>query len=485
MVNLVDRTKEAYRRGRRFVTHDVWHVGQPGEEVPKGFLIKHVRVGILLLKNLAEDALLLRASALAFASALAIVPFLALTFFVIETFNLDKELYDYAADALGVANIQAVDGGEPQDEAFNREVAEFFLRIFPAHADDETGAPPDMRNPIEALVEYANRGKNPRNIGLMGVIFIVATVFGLMKNIESSFNQIWGVRTSRSLFRMLSDYLAIVLFIPFFVAGTISVTAVLRHVSLPTTQEVVLRVSQYAVVWFAFTVMYRVVPTAHVKLRYALLGGIVGGTLWIFLTWIYISFQYGLKSYSIFYATFAQFPVLLMWVYFSWAIVLLGAEVSFAYQNENIFALERYAGKASHAYREALGIRIMLDIAARFNAGSPGLVQEEAAREWRVPLSLVGELLDDFQRAGLIVACATEPPSYQPARSIYRIEMTDVVAAIREAGCDPSALRQDASLKPLLGQLNTLPETLSHVTLSDLVAEGNPFRNGNPPGLGE
>lgn len=501
MAKTLDRAVEALRRGKRFMIHDAWQIGRPGEKPPSGFLIKHARVVILLVQNLGKNALLLRASALAFASVLAIVPFLAVTFFVIETFSLDKELYAYVARALGVAQAQyagvpAEALPEPEDlplpsetasvetpsetgplsgDEFKREVAEFFLRIYVEGREE--AKPGEMSNPIEAIIEFAKRGENPQSIGLAGLIFIVTTVFGLMMNIESAFNQIWGLRDTRTWYRMFSDYVVIVLLLPFFVAAMVSVMAVLHRSSLhlPLSQALVYRAAQYLAVWLSFTMLYVFVPNTVVKLRYALLGGIVGGTLWSMLTWFYIAFQYGLSRYSLLYSTFAQFPVLLMWVYFSWVIVLFGAELTFAYQNEKTFALERFAEKASYAYREALGLRTMVEAARRFAQGLPGLVAEEAAREWNVPLRLVNAVLDEFDHARLLTRSDGPPPRYQPARPLEKITVGHVVTALREAGCDPTALRDDEHFRPLIDRLRLPDEQLMDLPMSALVSPEPPL----------
>jgi membrane protein len=227
-------------------------------------------------------------------------------------------------------------------------------------------------------------------------------------------------------------------------------------------------------VWLGFAALYSIVPNTRVRLRYALLGGVVAGTMWSFLTWFYIAFQYGLSKYSLLYSTFAQFPVLLMWVYFSWVIVLFGAELTFAYQNEKTFALERHADRASYAYREALGLRTMLDIARRFEWGIVGLAAEEAAREWNVPLRLLNAILDEFQKARLVTSSTGDPTRYTPGRPLDKIRVADVVNALREAGCDPTALREDEAFRPLLEHLNSPRDGFLELTLNELTDIGAP-----------
>ena len=93
MPKLITQTVEAMKRGHRFVTRDVWHIGAPGEAPPSGVIIKQVRAFILLLRGVTEETIMLRASALTFATILFIVPFLAFMFFLIQTFNLGDYAY--------------------------------------------------------------------------------------------------------------------------------------------------------------------------------------------------------------------------------------------------------------------------------------------------------------------------------------------------------------------------------------------------------
>ena len=89
----IRRARAAFERGKQFLQHDIWYIGKPGETVPSGFVIKQLRVGILLVKGLMEEMLLLRASALAFTTLLFIVPFLVFMFSFITTFNLGDHIY--------------------------------------------------------------------------------------------------------------------------------------------------------------------------------------------------------------------------------------------------------------------------------------------------------------------------------------------------------------------------------------------------------
>ena len=356
------------------------------------------------------------------------------------------------------------------EQEFQRLLREIIFR-------DVTQEQGDMIDPVKELFATAqdlvgNIATNPGALLISLVLFVVTTVFGLFQNIEFTFNFIWGVSKGRPLYRMFADYILIIVLLPFAAAAVLGVQAAMQS---PTVADelgrlsILLRVSQYAIIVLGFTALYYFVPNTKVRLRYALLGGLLAGGMWILLSWTYVQFQMGLASYSKLYTTLAQLPMLLMWIYLSWVILLFGVELSYAYQNERTFALDRYADRASYAYRETLGIRLMLDIARRFEEGRAGISAEEAAQDLNVPVRLVNATLETLTNAGFIAPAATEPITYIPARSLEKLRVDAVVRAIREQGRDPSLLRDDEAYHALLDELNPERTGLSEITIADLI----------------
>ncbi|HEO71585.1 MAG TPA: YihY family inner membrane protein [Candidatus Hydrogenedentes bacterium] len=511
MRKLIQDGIEALKRGRRFVTRDVWHIGQPGEEIRYGWLITQLRVAILLVQNLVRDALTVRAAALTFATALGIVPFLALVFFVVQTFHIDEHIYDYLsarierarshpheeaqAPAPGFEDLaeetskaHAEGGGEGEGEGEGEEDGhapdstprpefkdELIDLLFRGVAQlDETGEGEPLENPVKAIVEYAQRGADTQAVGLAGLVFVVLTVFGLMKNIESSFNTIWGIKRKRSWYRVFSDYLTIMVLLPFVVALVLSVTAVLESAQLRAQLGLFasgLRFVQYAIIWLVFTAMYYFVPNTRVDGRFALAGGVIAGTLWCLLSWAYVKFQVGLPRYGLFYSTFAQIPVLLMWVYFSWLLLLFGAELTFAYQHEKTFTMERFAEGASYAYREAVALWAITELGRRFDKGIAPVSVVSLAEEWNLPARLVADVLETLNDGGILTQCEGEPPKYVPARSLDHITVADVLLCLREAGRDPSDLRERPEFQPLVKRMFDERVGLASETLKELIAQ--------------
>lgn len=523
----IRETMEALRRGRRFVTHDIWHLGLPGEQAPRGFIIKQIRVAILLARELIQDTIILRAAALTFFTILSIVPFLAVMFYIIQTFNLGDQVYETInehisalvtdepqtsvaqPDALGAIAPQqeqappleepppqaqekteglgevtqdgegAPESADPDlaqnegNERLRNDIVAMFFRDVAQRPATAEGEP--LENPVDWLITLADQGaKNQGVVNLVGLGLFLTTVFGLMANIERSFNHIWGVRSSRSWYRMFSDYLVITMLLPFMAAAVLGVTAALQNEAiLESLGRLAWAVGgvQLLVIWSIFFSLYKVVPNTRVLLRYAVLGAVVAGTLWFLTSILYVKSTISLVGYNIIYSGVAQFPMLLMWVYVSWLILLFGTELSFAYQNEKTFFMERIAENASYAYKESLGLRAMIEITRRFEKGQEGVSVVHIAEEWQVPTRLVNEVLEALQTAGLVTPCASTPPTYQPGRSLSRILVGDVITAFREQGRDPSLLRSDEYFQPLFTELGHGNRPLMAMSIVELAQQ--------------
>ncbi len=517
----IAQLRASFERGKRFIAHDIWRIGAPGEEVPSGFIIKQIRAVILLVRGVVEETLLLRASALSFATLLFLVPFFALMFYLIQTFNLGDQIYETVDARLTQAvsvirslserdeteedvpedDVSAVDE-TPEPLFYDEEPAEdddpdavpqrtaeesddllkqqLIGWVFPIFADDRSITDdPAYENPVRLLVNLAEEGaKSPRAIGISGILFILSTVFGFMRNVEYTLNHIWGVRRRRNPLRVVSDYMMITLLLPVVAALIMGISAALESqyiVEILGPFAIGLRGSQFLILCLSFTMIYMFVPNTRVYFRYALLGGIVGAGLYMLNSWAYVKFQVGLARYTLFFSTFALFPLLLMYIYFSWLIVLFGALVSFAYQNEKTFAMERLADHATFAYREALAVRIMVELARRFKTGAFPLTVKDAAEDWNVPTRLLSETLDSLVSAKLVTACATAPVCYQPARAPNTIKVLDVINAMRESGQDPSLFRKDKQYRDLYVGIDGARPDVMHADINSL-AESEPAK---------
>jgi len=272
--------------------------------------------------------------------------------------------------------------------------------------------------------------------------------------------------------------------LPFVAAFIMGISAALENsyvLEILGPAALLLRGAQFLVLSLSFTLVYFFVPNTKVQFRYALIGGLVAASLYMLNSWIYIKFQYGLINYTNFFFAFALFPVLLMYIYFSWLLLLFGALVSFAYQNEKTFALERLAAETTTAYKESLAVRTMLELSFRFKNSLEPLQIKEAAELWNVPTRLLQETLDILKDNRMVIATDSIPSSFHLARSAHSISVLEVVNAIRNTGRDPSLLREEADYKVVYEGLDTAdPQVLTQSiqSLSDQILDKKDFSAG-------
>lgn len=340
---------------------------------------------------------------------------------------------------------------EERRKAFWNALIAFFLPHFEYGGD--TGQ--SYLDPVKMMVNLAEEGATSLDtLGVTGLLWVLITVFGFMRNVEWSFNQMWGVKKSRNILRTLSDYLTITLLLPFVAALVLAITAALATLDTTDSFRIALRGSQFALVALTFTLLYKVVPNTKVHWRYAFLGGVVAGGAWMLMSWGYVTFQVGLAKNVFFFSTFALFPLFLFWVYTSWVILLYGALLSFAYQNERTFAMEQHVDDASHAYREAVAVRAAIEMSRRFRKGMPPLSVQEMAEQWNIPTRLLNHVMDHLVDAGYVSVCASEPVRYQPGRAPETTFISDIVRVMREAGMDCSQLRRESLYREVYEGLN-------------------------------
>ncbi|NCC25768.1 MAG: YihY family inner membrane protein [Deltaproteobacteria bacterium] len=247
---------------------------------------------------------LIRASSLTYLTALALVPFVATVFAVLKGVGLQRSGY----------------------------IQRFLMHV--------TG---ENQVIVENITEYINR-TNVTSLGMVGFTFVLLTIFTLLGNIENSFNQVWGVRHGRRLSRKLTDYLALVLVCPILLIVSFSFTASLESSALigqafgfidfsPLQTFFLKFFLPFIPVFGALTILYQFLPNTRVPIRCSLTGAALAGFILQTTQWVFIKNQIGATNYNIIYGSFAQIPLFLIWIYMSWLIVLLGAEISFMIQS--------------------------------------------------------------------------------------------------------------------------------------------------------
>lgn len=400
----------------------------------------------LVLRNFWLDNCLLRASALAFTTILSLVPFLALAFAILKGFEVQNQVQPLVLEQLS--------GG-------SQEVA-------------------------ERIIHYINN-TNMRSLGVFGLLTLLVTVITLLDNVEDAFNEIWGVKETRSFRRKFSDYLSVLVSGPILIFTAISVTTFLESQSV--FKELVktsylgdillslLQLLPFLVIWIALTFLYLFIPNTAVRFSSAVTGAVLAGTCWQLAQWGYIHFQVGVARYNAIYGAMAVLPIFMVWIYVCWLIVLLGVEIVHAHQNVNFIRREIRAGSINFRMRELLSLAILTDVVNAFEDGTEGWTAEKLGDDLGLSEKVLLDLLESLIAAGFLVATVGAPTVYRPARDPDMVMVTEVLAALKDYGGGWKPLRLtagEAYLSGLLAGIDAVAaEKLSGMTLRGIADAAN------------
>jgi membrane protein len=255
-----------------------------------------VRLLRVVVWRYVHDRCIQWAAALAYYTLVGLVPLLIALFSVIKAFGLHRGLTPFIITTIGAGS------------------AEVSVPI--VHFIDET---------------------NVRAAGVLSGVGAFFAIFGILGNAELCLNTIWGGIPGRPVLRKVRAFMGVAVAAPVMLLVALAGTTFLRRgtatwaffeeLYLGRLLLVVLRLIPYGLLWVSFTMLYTVLPNRRVRLRSAVVGAVVAGSLWQFAQWGYVTFVVGIVRYSAVYGALWQLPILLAWVYVGWSIVLFGAEV--------------------------------------------------------------------------------------------------------------------------------------------------------------
>ena len=429
----------------KFLTYDIWRITE--DEVTKTTfsLYNIIKTIYLCINRFTKDRLVNKASALTYSTLLAIVPILAIVFAIARGFGFDN-----------LMESQIVKG---------------------------FGGPSETTEVIFQFVNsYLSQTKSGIFIGI-GLIMLLWTVLNLINNMEITFNRIWQVKKARSMYRKITDYFSMLLLIPLLlvVSGGLSIfmSTMLKNVAdftlLAPIGKFLIRLIPFVLTWFMFTGLYVFMPNTKVKLKHALISGVLAGTAHQAFQFLYIS-QLWVSRYNAIYGSFAALPMFLLWLQISWTICLFGAELTYAGQNIRNFSFDKDARNISRRYRDFISILIMSLIAKRFEKNEPPYTAEDISEECQIPIRLTNQTLYELQEINLLHEVVTDAKSqdiaYQPSMDINKLNVALLLDKLDTHGSEDFKIDKD---KEFHGQWETLMKareeyfrSASKVLLKDL-----------------
>lgn len=317
-------------------------------------------------------------------------------------------------------------------------------------------------------------------LGSIGLAFLVYTVITTIEKVEASFNFVWRVARPRGFARRFTQYLGVMIVGPILLAvaigifGAVAQSAPARWLDsfavLHLTFALLAQIAPYLIVTFVFTLMYAVIPNTRVKFRAALIGGVTAGIIWALVGRAFTEVILYSSQMMAVYTGFAIVLTTLIWVYLSWLILLIGAQLAFYVQCPQYLRHGQEVLELGGSARELAGLAVMALIGRAHRAGGPYWSDAGLAAELDVPGPALAPVLDCLQRGGLIVA--TDRQEFVPGRAIERIRLSDIIETVRSAqkGTRLTAMRSLEGAAAVVHQLDEAIESrLGQRSLDELI----------------
>ena len=303
----------------------------------------------------------------------------------------------------------------------------------------------------------------------LGTAVLAVTAFTMMFTIERAFNSIWRVSRQRPVAQRFLVYCATLTLGPVLVGTSLSITSYLVGLSLgfawqtPFASAAILGFVPFVLTCAAFTLLYYVVPNRAVKPRHALAGGLVAALAFEVMKRGFALFIAKIPTYALVYGAFAVIPVFLLWIYFSWVVIVMGALI--AALAPDFTVLRDTAGRASGVgFGDVLAILLAL---ARAQQGPKLLELRKIAQHASLTIDQTELLLERLVARGWV---ARSPRGrYAMAFDKERLLVADVYREFVLDGTAPAGKERSEPLNRLLEQFAALADETLNLPLGRLL----------------
>ena len=302
--------KKTYKL-KSFIKDDIWTLELEEFSKAKARFIKYLKVMMITIKTFSNEKIGFQAVALSFFSTMSVVPFIAIMFAVTGGLGLADKLKELLY--LYFNNSQ--------------EIIDIVLGF--------------AQNIIDTAQSSA--------MGLFSALLFAFIVVWMMLNVERVFNNVWKVRKSRNLFKRLSYVIVMILLSPFvvmvFFAGSVVYSNALEYLGLDIAGfgffKTVLTWTLFAAATaLIFSAMYKFIPNAHVVYKSAFRAAIPAAMAFSLMQYMYLETQVFVTRLSTIFGAFAAVPLFMVWINIGWFIILIGAEIAYAFQNVDNYNIE-------------------------------------------------------------------------------------------------------------------------------------------------
>ena len=395
---------------REFIQYDLWRQPHMSVHDPKKRLGYRILQTIILFgRGFKDKALNVRANSLSFSLLFAFVPM--------------------------VAGVFAIARGFGFEELLKERISTSFLA--------EANIAPMI---IEWVERYLETARDGLFLGI-GLIVLIWAVYAFFNMLELSFNNIWNVKQSRSFGRRLTNYMVVLLLVPIMIILSSGISIFLNSAAsvLPVLQaiepirRVLLRLIPFVVASGVFTWIFIAIPNTKVRFVSAIIPGVIVGILFQLVQMFSVYLVMAFTRMSVVYGAFSAIPLILIWLHITCWLLLVGAQLAFAIQNNDMFAYERDLESMSRRYKDYVMLYLLSVIVHRFEHGEAPQTAQEMAAQNQLPIRLVQQLLSRLEDTNIVHRVymeQEEDEAFVPAVDSRKMTVEMVVGRISAQGTE-------------------------------------------------
>jgi membrane protein len=387
------------------------------------------RLSVRILVQWAHDKCPQQAAALAFQTALSLVPVMAI--------------------ALSVLRAMGALGAESQ---LLRFVAD---HVFP-HMEDVTARISEFSTKVSIGA-----------LGGGGLFFTLVTCYSLYSYVEKIFNDIWRVGQRRTLIGKFLTFYAMLTLLPALAGFSLYWSGKLIESSAASRFLGPLFIQLVALAF-----MNKLLPRTAVSWGAALVGALFTALTLEGLKVAFVRFAVHimLQSYSGVYGPLGLVPLVLVWIYASWLLLLLGAEIAHALQNLRLLEAEDRRRQGDAPINGLLAAQLLAAVAGAHEAGGAGYPKDKLVTAFGLTPDSVEEIAGRLKKRGLIAEVHGDLNGYVPGRAAHTITLDDVLAVFRSSDLEIAHGATSPALLSLVAELETTRQRrIAGVTIADLL----------------
>ncbi|MDX2019163.1 MAG: YihY family inner membrane protein [Deltaproteobacteria bacterium] len=376
------------------------------------FVKREVFVALRVARAIQNDEISRRAAALTYHTLLSLVPLMAVAFALFKAFGGFQKLQQ-PLEHLIFSQIPMAD---------SHQVSEW----------------------LQGFVTQVNGGA----IAGVGLLVLFYSALGLLTNVEQAFNRVWNVRLRRPLYMRLAIYWCILTLAPPIIALSVSLSTgfikeTVRAWLGVAVASLLLSLTGPVVIALVFFLIYVIVPDIHVPWKDAAVGSITAAIIWNIAKAGFVWSSSASSKYSAIYGAMSVLPLLMMWIYLSWWIVLFGASYTCARGHASKLTLEPEQEPAPPSLR--ILARVMVATWEHFRSGLP-ITTDTLAKSAGLPVGVCQVAIDTLVDKRLVDLTGREDEEgteYLLRRHIGGLTLAD----LEDLLADPQNRKNEAQLK--------------------------------------